>query len=1025
MRFWSRRGLVAVAATVTLLAGAAPADASHDLISRVSAGEINGNGDNFNTVRGISDDGSHVIFETNEGIVPGDTDGFEDVYERSGGTTTKVSTGNGAFNAFYDDISADGSRVVISTLEKLTPADTDTSFDLYERAGGVTTLLTAGAINGNGNFPAPFQGASADGSKVFFFTAEPLVATDLDTEFDIYERSGGTTKLVSAGEINGNGNFALAFRGASEDGSVVYFDTTEQLVPADNDTSYDAYKRTGETTELVSRGPKNGNGAFDVSLRRVSPSGTRAYFETNEKLVSSDTDTAKDVYERSDTGTKLVSAGQINGNGNNESYFAAATPDGSKVFFQTDEQLTGDDTDLAADIYERAGGTTTRVTAGDINGNGNVGAFFGRVSDDGSRVFFITNESLVSGDTDGFPDIYERSSGSTKLVTTGDVNGNGGFFVAFGPISSDGSRVFFQTKEQLVAADVDATQDVYERVNGQTHLISPGGFSGDSDAEVLYASKDGSRVFFQTFEPVLRDDTDPARDVYGAYTAPGTGPPGARHPLFSRISTGQINGNTPGFGSSLVGTTPSGSTAFFSTPERLSFSDADNSNDIYVRRGGVTNLVSRGAINGNGAFTANFSGSDTQGLFIYFNTAEPLVSADTDASTDVYQGSSFGAAPKLVSTGPVNGNGPFGAAFERTAKDGLTMVFTTDEQLLASDTDSATDIYQRGLISNNTTRISAGAVNGNGGFPVRFLDASDNLARVFFETSEQLAAGDTDLSKDIYERASGTTSLVSAGEINGNKSDNAFFGGASADGLRVFFETREQLVANDTDNEFDLYERSAGTTKRVSIGNVNGNNPTGAHYDGASADGSTVFFSTQEPLTADDTDPAQDIYRRSGGATSRISAGQINGNEGKGAQFAGVSDDGLRVFFDTREKLVPADTDIVQDIYERSGGTTRRVSTGEINGNGSQSATLSRVSTDGARAFFHTLEQLVPADTDANTDVYERAGNRTNLITPGDAFASFSRSSDDGSVVFFSTTDATIASDVDGASDAYAAYLSP
>ena len=74
---------------------------------------------------------------------------------------------------------------------------------------------------------------------------------------------------------------------------------------------------------------------------------------------------------------------------------------------------------------------------------------------------------------------------------------------------------------------------------------------------------------------------------------------------------------------------------------------------------------------------------------------------------------------------------------------------------------------------------------------------------------------------------------------------------------------------------------------------------------------------------------------------------------------------------------------------------------------------------------FHTTEQLVAEDTDANTDIYERAANRTNLITPGDSFASFSDASDDGSAVFFNTSGGVIGNDVDLTADVYGAYLSP
>ena len=65
-------------------------------------------------------------------------------------------------------------------------ADTDTAQDLYERAGGQTTLLSTGPTGGNGAFEASFADASADGSRVFFRTEESLVSGDTDTFDDVY-----------------------------------------------------------------------------------------------------------------------------------------------------------------------------------------------------------------------------------------------------------------------------------------------------------------------------------------------------------------------------------------------------------------------------------------------------------------------------------------------------------------------------------------------------------------------------------------------------------------------------------------------------------------------------------------------------------------------------------------------------------------------------------------------------------------------------------------------------------------------
>jgi hypothetical protein len=372
--FSKRFALFASDSALARVAGGSTAEASHDLFARVSAGEVNGNGDNINTSRGASADGSRVFLRDQRAA---DSDrhrhlrGHLWALRRDG---ELISTGSQAFNSFFEDASANGSRVVFSTLERLSPNDTDSAFDLYGRSGGTTTLVTEGEINGNGDFPAPFFGASADGSRIFFGSSEQLVPSDTDSDFDLYQRSQGVTRRVSVGEVNGNGAFPAIFRGASADGSSVIFDTREQLVLGDTDDSIDAYKRSAGTTSLVTGGNINGNGPFDTSFRAISRGGYRSFFETNEQLDSADMDGSRDLYERSSGAASLVSTGDVGGNGPNDAFFAGLGADGSRVFFQTDEQLTFDDQDGNLDIYERSGGITRLISAWQINGNGNFNA---------------------------------------------------------------------------------------------------------------------------------------------------------------------------------------------------------------------------------------------------------------------------------------------------------------------------------------------------------------------------------------------------------------------------------------------------------------------------------------------------------------------------------------------------------------------------------------------------------------------------------------------------------------------------
>src|SRR5436309_5013995 len=73
-----------------------------------------------------------------------------------------------------------------------------------------------------------------------------------------------------------------------------------------------------------------------------------------------------------------------NGNGAQDATYRGSSSDGTLVFFDTKESLSGSDSDAATDIYQRQGATTTLISAGQIGGNGAFGASFVGASADGA-----------------------------------------------------------------------------------------------------------------------------------------------------------------------------------------------------------------------------------------------------------------------------------------------------------------------------------------------------------------------------------------------------------------------------------------------------------------------------------------------------------------------------------------------------------------------------------------------------------------------------------------------------------------
>ena len=552
----------------------------------------------------ITPDGRHAFLAGRSDLAPG-----RQLFEHFEGRTTLVSAvASGSRNAGMCaafsvicgyGISDDASHVYFTTTDPLVADDTglcahdeiEGCADIYERFGGSIRRVSVGPTGGNGPFDAHLLAVSSDGTRAFFETAEALVAADTDRSPDVYESVDGNVRLFPSDELAAGDTerIAIHLEGASPDGVRVFFSTQQSLSPSDQDSCpsdfdghptgcLDVYERTRDgRVVLVSTGPRDSNDAFWALFNDASDDGATVLFTTLAALTDDDRDTCNngwpvpgcdDIYRR-DLGaraTKLVSTG-------NRSdtlagvVFNAASADGMSVAFSTDEALLASDSDSCPsydgtssgcqDIYKRTPGALELVSTGPLGGNGPYRADFGAMSEDGSRVSFSTEETLTAEDSDtcqaydsppGCKDVYQRSRGSTRLISTGSVGGNGPVQADFDGASADGRRVFFHTAESLEPIDNDTCPDfetkpdpgctdIYERFNGTTTLLSTGPSDpghceyGDGHQSgcprFLTASADGRRVFFGDNEPLVPADVlGPTEyDIYvSKVVRPGCGP---------------------------------------------------------------------------------------------------------------------------------------------------------------------------------------------------------------------------------------------------------------------------------------------------------------------------------------------------------------------------------------------------------------------------------------------------------------------------------------------------------------------
>jgi hypothetical protein len=239
------------------------------------------------TFEGASADLGVVLYSTTESLVPADVDGASDVYARATdgtGTDELVTPGTAELPARYDTLASDGS-LVFDTEEGF-PGDSDGGRDLYRIGDSESPVL----LSGGGSGDATYVGSDTL-ANVYFTSPDRLAPADTDNSQDVYVNEGGTITLVSGGTAD----VPATFVGASVDGSGVahtYFSTAESLTAGDTDAVADIYEfgpagasptppppdTTPPTPKLAAKAQKN-DGKLEVSVScseacTATPSGT-------------------------------------------------------------------------------------------------------------------------------------------------------------------------------------------------------------------------------------------------------------------------------------------------------------------------------------------------------------------------------------------------------------------------------------------------------------------------------------------------------------------------------------------------------------------------------------------------------------------------------------------------------------------------------------------------------------------------------------------------------------------------------
>ena len=385
-----------------------------------------------------------------------------------------------------------------------------------------------------------------------------------------------------------------------------------------------------------------------------------------------------------------------------------------------------------------------------------------------------------------------------------------------------------------------------------------------------------------------------------------------------------------------------------------------------------TNYSQGSAISANGRYVA------------YYSTSPNLVPGDTNNTWDVFvQDRSTGTTSRVsVASDGTQGNHP---AFNPSlSADGRYIAFySLSTNLVAGDFNLSQDVFVHDRSTGVTTRVSIASdgTQGNGSSVNPSLSA-DGRYIAFQSAASNLVAGDTNDADDVFvhDWSTGVTSLVSVG-AGGTQANGSSVGPSiSADGHYVTFQSAaSNLVANDTNgvNDVFVHDTTTGTTSRVSVASDDTQANGASSVPSIDAAGRYIaFHSVASNLVAGDTNAAEDVFVHdlSTGTTTRVSVGAGGTQANGGSIDPSISTDGNHIaYYSYASNLTAGDTNAVNDVFvfDRSTGTTTRVSVASDGAQANSGSFEPAVSGDGRQIAFHSLaSNLIVGDTNGSRDIF-------------------------------------------------------
>jgi Tol biopolymer transport system component len=345
--------------------------------------------------------------------------------------------------------------------------------------------------------------------------------------------------------------------------------------------------------------------------------------------------------------------------------------DGDRIAFVSSRDLTGGNPDLTREIFlaDLTADTITQIT--DTDSAAGIGD--PSISDDGTKVVFVTSADLTGNNTDNGDEVFLfNTATSTFSQLTDDPTGE---LVSDQPdISGDGAKVAFRSEADFTGGNGNGGEEIF-LVNTSGPLSYQQLTSGAPDGgSVPSINQNGSRVAFQTT----------------ANLVPGTGNADGNTEIFvvdpAGPTTIQLTTTTAPAEQDRAEISENGAFVLFESTGNFGGGNPDGNRELFRRAVTSSTFVQlTDTITG----AASSASTDQTGTRTVFSDDSAELDRNPDGDGEVFVADATGRDPSAVTANPAGLFSNFGSISD----DGRTMALTARSDPFGTNADGNNEVF--------------------------------------------------------------------------------------------------------------------------------------------------------------------------------------------------------------------------------------------------------------------------------------------------------------------------------------------